>query len=68
MRLTIYWTKEAMHKPSDGSPRMYDRIVKRFGFSDYISINGETPVDVKEIDLPDFKVPEERASLQIRNK
>lgn len=27
MRLTIYWTKEAMHKPSDGSPRMYDRIV-----------------------------------------
>jgi hypothetical protein len=49
MKLTIYWTKEAMHKPSDGSPRMYDRIVKRFGFSDYISINGETPVDVKEI-------------------
>lgn len=60
MRLTIYWTKEAMHKPSDGSPRMYDRIVKRFGFSDYISINGETPVDVKEIDLPDLKVAEER--------
>lgn len=22
MKLTIYWTKEAMHKPSDGSPRM----------------------------------------------
>ena len=68
MRLTISWPKEAMHKPSDGSPRMYDRIVKRFGFSDYISINGETPVDVKEIDLPDLKVAEERASLQIRNK
>lgn len=68
MRLAIYWTKEAMHKSSDGSPRMYDRIVKRFGFSDYISINGETPVDVKEIDLPDLKVAEERGYIQIRNK
>lgn len=68
MRLTIYWTKEAMHKSSDGSPRTYDRIVKRFGFSDYISINGETPVDVKEIDLPDLKVAEERGYIQIRNK
>lgn len=68
MRLTIYWTKEAMHKSSDGSPRMYDRIVKRFGFSDYISINGETPVNVKEIDLPDLKVAEERGYIQIRNK
>lgn len=68
MKLIIYWAKEAMHKPSDGSPRMYDRIVKRFGFSDYISINGETPVDVKEIDLPDLKVAEERGYIQIRNK
>ena len=68
MKLTIYWTKEAMHKSSDGSPRMYDRIVKRFGFSDYISINGETPVDVKGIDLPDLKVAEERGYIQIRNK
>lgn len=68
MRLTICWTREAMHKPSDGSPGMYDRIVKRFGFSGYISINGETPVDVKEIDLPDLKVAEERGYIQIRNK
>ena len=68
MKLTIHWTKEAMHKPSDGSQKMYDRIVKRFGFSDYISINGETPVDVKEIDLPDLKVAEERGYIQIRNK
>lgn len=68
MRLTIYWTKEAMHKPSDGSPRMYDRIVKCFGFSDYISINGCFTIDVKEIDLPDLKVAEERGYIQIRNK
>ncbi len=60
MKLTIYWvTKDALS---------IRRIREKFNLSSYISINGETPAEIREEDLPLLRETEKRGFIQIRNK
>lgn len=60
MKITICW------KTRD--PDKIARIRRRFGLSDYISVNGETPAEIKEDDLPDLRLTEKLKYIQIRIK
>ena len=42
MKLTVCWTAIGRNK------RFYHDICRKFGISDYMSINHETPCDIKE--------------------
>lgn len=60
MNLTVYWKtkdREAIRK-----------IRERFGIPDYTTINGETPCDIKDEDLPLLQETARRGFIQIRNK
>lgn len=60
MKLTIYWaTKDA---------QSLQRIREKFNLSSYRSVNGETPVEIREEDLPLLRETEKRGFIQIRNK
>lgn len=60
MKLTIYWvTKDA---------QSIQRIREKFNLPSYKSVNGETPVDIREEDLPLLKETEKRRFIQIRDK
>ena len=60
MHTTIYWTKEGM--------KIKDKICKYFGIGSYMSINGETPIDIDDAKANDLKITENRGLIQIRNK
>ena len=60
MKLTIYWvTKDAQN---------IQRIREKFNLPSYRSVNGETPVEIGEEDLPLLRETEKRGFIQIRNK
>lgn len=60
MKLTIYWvTKDA---------QSIQRIREKFNMSSYRSVNGETPAEIREEDLPLLKETEKRRFIQIRDK
>lgn len=60
MKLTIYWvTKDA---------QSIQRIREKFNLPSYRSVNGETPVEIQEEDLPLLRETEKRGFIQIRNK
>lgn len=61
MRVTIYWGRETQ-------PIIRKKIRERFNISDYLSVNGETPADIREEDLPLLRETEKRGFIQIRNK
>ncbi len=60
MKLTIYW------KTKDRTS--ISRIREKFNLPSYVSINGETPCDVREEDLELLRECEHRGFIQIRNK
>lgn len=47
MKLTVCWTARGRNK------RFYHDICRKFGISDYMSINHETPCDIKDEDMED---------------
>ena len=60
MKVTIYWiTKDA---------EKIKRIRDKFNIPSYTSINGETPCEIKDEDLPLLRECERRGFIQIRNK
>lgn len=60
MKLTIYWvTKDA---------QSIQRIREKFNLPSYRSVNGETPVEIQEEDLPLLRETEKRGFIQIRRK
>lgn len=62
MRLTICWTAKGRQKDC------YESIRERFGISDYMSVNHETPCDIREEDMEMLKECEKRGFLKIRFK
>lgn len=60
MHITIYWkTKNQVTQK---------RIRERFGLGSYMSVNGETPAEVSEEDLPLLREVEKRGFIAIRRK
>ena len=45
-----------------------EKIRKKFGISSYMSVNRETPCNIKEEDMELLKETEKRGFIQIRNK
>lgn len=43
-------------------------LCKKFGISDYMSVNHETPCDIRDEDMELLKECEKRGFIQIRNK
>lgn len=62
MKITICWTAKGRQK------RYHYDICKKFRLSDYMSVNHETPCDIKEGDFPLLRECEKRGFLQIRFK
>lgn len=60
MQLTIYWKTK--------NPVTQKRIRERFALGGYMSVNGETPAEVTEEDLPLLREVEKRGFIAIRNK
>lgn len=60
MKLTICWITK--------NQEFIDKIRLKFGISDYMSINHETPCEIDEEDLPLLRECEKRGFIQIRNK
>lgn len=48
--------------------RFYHDICRKFGISDYMSINHETPCNIKDEDMELLRECEKRGFLQIRKK
>lgn len=62
MKLTICWTEKGRQK------RFYADICKRFNISSYMSVNHETPIEIKDEDLSLLRECEKRGFLKIRFK
>lgn len=62
MKLTICWTAR------DRQRRFYYDICRRFGISSYMSVNHETPCDIKEEDMELLRECEKRGFIHIREK
>lgn len=58
--ITIYWVTR--------DSGLIDRIRKRFGISAGITINGETVVEVDEMQLNELREYERQGLIQLRNK
>ncbi len=60
MNITICWVTKDRES--------IKKIRKKFGISSYMSINRETPCDIKEEDMELLRETEKRGFIQIRNK
>lgn len=60
MKITIYWITKDRDK--------IKWFRERFKLGDYLSINGETPANIPEEDMPLLRKAETRGFLQIRIK
>lgn len=60
MKVTIYWVTQ--------DKEVIIKIRARFKIPKYTSINGETPCEVSDSDLPLLLETEKRGFIQIRNK
>lgn len=60
MNVTICWVTKDRES--------IEKIRKKFGISSYMSINRETPCDIKEEDMELLRETEKRGFIQIRNK
>lgn len=60
MNITICWITR--------NQEYIDKIRLKFGISDYMSINHETPCEIDEEDLPLLRECEKLGFIQIRNK
>lgn len=62
MRLTICWTKKGRQKDC------YNSIREKFGLPDYMTVNHETPCDIRPEDMELLRECERRGFLMIRLK
>lgn len=60
MKLTICWTVKGRQKDC------YESIRERFGISSYMSVNHETPCNIREEDMELLRECERRGFLTIR--
>lgn len=60
MNITICWVTKDRES--------IEKIRKKFGISSYMSVNRETPCNMKEEDMELLKETEKRGFIQIRNK
>ena len=60
MKVTIYWST------NDGG--LIDRIRKRFGISEGMSVNGENAVSVADEELAELRNYEADGFIELRNK
>ena len=60
MRVTIYW------RTKDGG--LIDRIRRRFGMSEGMSVNGENSVAVSDEELAELRKYEADGFIELRNK
>ena len=59
MNITICWVTKDRES--------IEKIRKKFGISSYMSVNRETPCNIKEEDMELLKETEKRGFIQIRN-
>lgn len=62
MKLTICWTAKGRQLC------FYQEICKKFGITPYMSVNHETPCEIRNEDLSLLRECEKRGFIQIRNK
>lgn len=62
MKLTICWTAKGRQK------ECYESIREKFGIPSYMSVNHETPCDIREEDMEMLRECERRGFLKIRFK
>ncbi len=62
MKLTVCWTAKGRQKDC------YESIREKFGISSYMSVNHETPCDIREEDMEMLRECERRGFLKIRFK
>lgn len=60
MNITVYWVTK--------DQSIIKWIRERFGIPSYTSINGETPCDIKDEDMPLLRECERKKVIQIRIK
>lgn len=60
MNITICWVTKDWET--------IEKIQKKFGISSYMSVNRETPCDIKEEDIELLRETEKRGFIHIRNK
>ncbi|WP_254871724.1 hypothetical protein [Bacteroides acidifaciens] len=60
MNITICWVTKDRES--------IEKIRKKFDISSYMSVNRETPCNIKEEDMELLKETEKRGFIQIRNK
>lgn len=60
VRLTIYWATR------DAATR--ERIRRRFGIPQGMTVNGETPAEIREEDLPLLEETARRGFIKIRRR
>lgn len=60
MRLTVCWTKKGL--------QCRQEICRRFGIPLYLTVNHETPCDIREEDMELLRECERRGFLMIRFK
>ena len=63
-RLTLYWNTKLLGQ----RPGIYERIRKRFGITNGMTVNGETVVDVRDEDMDDLLATERAGYFTIRRK
>lgn len=60
VRLAVYW------RTNDRDA--IERIRERFGIPRYTTVNGESPAEIEECDMPLLMETERRGFIMIRNK
>ncbi|WP_071146824.1 hypothetical protein [Bacteroides ihuae] len=60
MKTTIYWVTKDVGN--------IQRIREKFNLSADTTLNGETPAEIREEDIPLLRETEKRGFIQIRNK
>lgn len=60
MKVIIYWNTK--------DKECIRRIREKFNLSSYLSVNGETPADIKEEDMELLRETERRGFIKIRKK
>lgn len=62
MEVTIFWTKKGREQ------KIRKRICEQFNLHWYMTVNGETPADIRAEDLPLLRETERRGFIQLRFK
>lgn len=66
MKITIHWNTK--HLGPEEATRIKKRIRDRFHIPDYMTVNGETPCEIREEDMELLREVEKRGYIQLRKK